>query len=101
MQGMNVFKLGRKLDTTAARRLATDLLALRGNPLEIDGSEVEMIGGLAIEVLIAAGLQWRDDEVTLALSQPSLRLEDSCRTLGLRPDAPWLAQSADDEGGAA
>lgn len=95
MPGNHVFKLERKLDTTAARALASALLSHRGQPLEIDGSAVETIGGLAVEVLIAAGLQWQADGQPVSLVSPSSRMEDVCRTLGLRPDAPWLTEAAD------
>lgn len=94
MQGINVFTLGRKLDTTAARHLARDLLALRGQPLEISGEAVESAGSLALEVLVATGLQWQADGVAIQFSA-SPRLAEACRILGLDPSAPWQAQQED------
>ena len=94
MPDITVFKLERKLDTTAARTLASALLAHRGKPLHVDGSAVETVGGLAVEVLISAGLQWQTDGQPFDLVEPSSRLADICKTLGLRPDAPWHAQTA-------
>lgn len=97
MQGSSVFMLGRKLDANGARSLAFDLLALRGQALQMDGSMVEAVGGLAVEVLIAAGLQWQADGLPIELVQPSVRLQDTLKTLGLSPDVPWLAPEAHPE----
>lgn len=94
MQGINVFTLGRKLDSTAARHLATDLLALRGQPLEISGEAVESAGALALEVLVSAGLQWQADGVPIQFTA-SPRLAEACCFLGLDPTAPWQAQQED------
>lgn len=92
MPGNTIFRLERKLDTTAARTLASGLLRHRGHPLQIDGSAVETVGGLAIEVLISAAFQWQADGHPFSVVHASRQLETVCNTFGLRSDAPWLTR---------
>lgn len=80
-----------RLDTSGARALADMLMARRGSPLGIDASEVEVVGALAMEVLIAAGRQWQADGHGLAIEGASPRFIASCEVLGLSPDAPWTS----------
>lgn len=89
MQGIDILILGSRLDPAAARRLAGELLGRRGRPLRLDGSQVETASALALEVLIAAGLQWQADGQPLDLCDAAPGLADTCLRLGLRPDAPW------------
>lgn len=79
-----------RLDTSAAPPLAQVLMANRGQTLTLDASEVEVIGALSLEVMIAAGRQWAIDGHHLALGQMSDRYLAACDAVGLRADAPWL-----------
>lgn len=84
------FILPDRLDSSAAPALMAALGQKVGQPLQIDAARVEIIGALALEVIIAAGLQWQADGQTLAISQRSARFDAACETLGLRADAPWI-----------
>ncbi|WP_284163081.1 STAS domain-containing protein [Frigidibacter sp. SD6-1] len=53
--------LDRRLDLTAAAPLRARLLALRGQPVRVDASEVALLGGLCLQVLLAAAAAWRGD----------------------------------------
>lgn len=52
-------KLPCRLDLTAARGLKADLLALSGRSLRLDASEVTHLGGLCLQLLLAAATHWR------------------------------------------
>ncbi|NBE09528.1 STAS domain-containing protein [Paragemmobacter ruber] len=88
------FILPNRLDSSAAAALAAALLERRGHGLDLDASEVEVMGALAMEVLIAAGRQWSADGQTLAIQAPSLRYAAACEAMGLAPDAPWIGVAA-------
>ena len=85
-----------RLDTSGARALADMLMAHRGGPLGIDASAVEVVGALAMEVLIAAGRQWQADGHRLAIDGASPRFIAACKVLGLSPQAPWTCDLTTD-----
>ncbi|MGP9806148.1 STAS domain-containing protein [Paracoccus sp. NSM] len=84
------FILPDRLDSSAAPALVSALGQRVGQPLQIDAAGVEVIGALALEVIIAAGLQWQADGQPLAITQRSPRFEAACNALGLQADAPWI-----------
>jgi len=47
-------QLASNLDLAAAKPLWTELVATRAQPIEIDASNVERLGGLCLQVLLAA-----------------------------------------------
>jgi chemotaxis protein CheX len=59
------------LDLAAAGPLQSALLALRGRPTMIDASEVQRMGGLCLQVLLAARITWATDGHAFSLSHPS------------------------------
>lgn len=83
------FILPDRLDSSAAPALALALSDLRGQPVALDASGVEVIGALACEVMIAAQRQWKTDGHAFTVTQPPARFEAACTALGLQPDAPW------------
>lgn len=83
------FILPDRLDSSAAPGLMTALQGHVGKPLVIDAGQVEVIGALALEVLVAGGRQWEADGQSLTIARPSARFAAACRSLGLRSDAPW------------
>lgn len=95
------FILPRRLDSSGAPGLAQALIARRGAALVLDASEVEVIGALALEVLIAAGRQWAADAQPISIIAPSERFQSACATLGLMPLTPWASRSAAEWGCAA
>lgn len=65
------------LDLGAAERLHAQLSGLRGQPLDIDASQVERLGGLCLQVLISARDTWHADGQPARVSQPSPAFEDA------------------------
>lgn len=59
------------LDLQAAEPLRAELMSLRGKPLTIDASQVSRLGGLCLQVLMAASKLWAEDGLGLAINQPS------------------------------
>jgi len=65
------------LDLGAAERLHARLLELRGQPLDIDASQVERLGGLSLQVLISARNTWRADGQSAVIGQTSPAFDDA------------------------
>ena len=76
------------LDARVAEALTQDILALRGQPVRLDASDVERVGGLGLQVLLSARLTWRSDGLGFALINPSEAFQADCALLG----APALAE---------
>lgn len=88
---MTVLPLPARLDLTEARPLALALQERVGGPLRLDASEVEHLGALCLQLLIAASQRWRADDhefeitprsdaftealISFGLSQPALEME--------------------------
>jgi chemotaxis protein CheX len=70
------------LDLNAAEPLKADLLALRGQPLTLDASAVERLGGLCLQVLLAARRTWAADDVNLRLGSVSDSFADQWAAFG-------------------
>jgi chemotaxis protein CheX len=65
------------LDLGAAERLHARLTELRGQPLDIDASQVERLGGLCLQVLISARNTWHADGRTAVIGHASTAFEDA------------------------
>ena len=72
-----------RLDLTAARRLTRELRDRSGSPLQIDASGVEVLGGLCLQVLLAARQQWHDRQLALVLSARSAAFDAALVHFGL------------------
>jgi chemotaxis protein CheX len=59
------------LDIQAIEPLRAALLAARGRPLALDGSRVERLGGLCLQLLLSARSTWVEDGLALTLVSPS------------------------------
>lgn len=59
------------LDLNAASSLHSQLMAERGSDLAIDGSAVERVGALCIQVLMSAAKTWEEEKHSLTFSQMS------------------------------
>ncbi|NBB15046.1 STAS domain-containing protein [Caulobacter sp. SLTY] len=70
------------IDPASVGALRTDLLALRGEDLIVEGDAVQRIGGLGLQVLISAQRTWAADGHTLSLNQPSPSLIEMLRLTG-------------------
>jgi len=79
------------LDLGAAERLHARLLELRGQPIDIDASQVERLGGLCLQVLISARNTWSGDGQSAVIGQASTAFEDAWAMFaapGLHDDQP-------------
>ena len=75
------------LDIQSAEALRVQLLGARGRPLTIDGSAVERLGGLCLQVLLAARQTWAADGHGLVVDPASEAFTDQWNAFG----APTLA----------
>ncbi len=56
------------LDIRAAAPLQAEILGLRGQPLTLDASAVERLGGLCLQVLLSARATWAADGQSLSVT---------------------------------
>ncbi len=82
---MPVMKLAAALDLAAAAPLQADLLAARGQDLEVDASAVQRLGGPCLQVLLAARLAWQADGRMLQVREPSGAFADVVAVMGAGP----------------
>ncbi len=80
--GRAAITLAETLDLCAAGPLAGALMALRGQDLDIDASEVRRVGGQCLQVLLAAGKTWATDGHALTFANPSPDFADGMALLG-------------------
>ncbi|WP_395946076.1 STAS domain-containing protein [Brevundimonas sp.] len=59
------------LDMNAAEPLKAELLALRGQAVTVNASNVERLGGLCLQVLLSARKTWAADGVDLTIAPQS------------------------------
>ena len=59
------------LDMNAAEPLKAELLAKRGQPVTLDASNVERLGGLCLQVLLSAKKTWSADGADLKIEPRS------------------------------
>lgn len=74
-------QLASNLDLAAAKPLWTELVATRAQPIEIDASNVERLGGLCLQVLLAARRAWQADGVAFVIANPSQAFTDAVRLI--------------------
>ena len=70
------------LDLNAAEPLKAELLALRGHPVVLDASAVQRLGGLGLQVLLAARKTWAADGLNLRLGFVSEALAEQWAAFG-------------------
>jgi chemotaxis protein CheX len=71
------------LDIEAATPLANELLARRGNPLTLDASGVQRLGGLCLQVLLSARKTWAADGVPMDTANGSPAFMDALVLFGV------------------
>jgi chemotaxis protein CheX len=74
-------KLASVLDLAAARPLWAELSGARRQPVEIDASDVERLGGLCLQILLGAQRAWRADGVAFTIANPSQAFTDAVRLM--------------------
>lgn len=70
------------LDLRAAEPLKAQLLAVRGQAATLDGSAVERLGGLCLQVLLSAIATWRADGQALTFINVSEALASQWSAFG-------------------
>lgn len=75
--------LGSELDIKAAAPLAAELLAIKGNDVVLNASQVERIGGQCLQVLLSAAATWNSDGAVLVIEEPSPAFVDAIQIAGL------------------
>ena len=73
------------LDGVAAASLFEVLSSLAGSDVVIDGSRVEDIGGLSLQILLAAVSTWKIDGAVLQFTNLSLDFVSGLELLGICP----------------
>ncbi len=79
--------LAARLDLPAAGPLAEEIRARAGTDLEIDAGAVSHLGGLCLQVLIAAAAAWREAGNALSISAMSEDFTAALAVFGLTPEA--------------
>lgn len=98
------FRLPARLDLPAAAPLTEALLAHRRAPLRLDAGEVAHLGGLCLQVLLAAAESWRANGAALQVAPRSEAFIDALDVFAVTPgmieaegesalDAPALSDS--------
>jgi chemotaxis protein CheX len=80
-------KLPSVLDLAAARPLSSAFAESVGHPLTLDASGVERLGGVCLQVLLAAQARWRRDGLDFFIVEPSAAFLEGLRLMA----APQLA----------
>ena len=82
------------LDLAHAEPLRAELLALRGQPVVVDGAAVERLGGLCLQVLISAQQTWARDGQSLVIDRVSEAFANQWNAFGAADAAPALGDAA-------
>lgn len=70
------------LDMRAAAPLKAELTAHASTPLDLDASQVERVGGLCAQQLIAAATAWRGAGLAFRITNASLAFSEDVARLG-------------------
>jgi chemotaxis protein CheX len=77
-----VLVLEPSLGLKEALPLKAALMERRGQPLELDASNVQRLGGLCLQVLLAARRMWAADHQPLTIKAASDAFEEALRLFG-------------------
>ncbi len=70
------------MDLRAAAPLKTDIDAHKGAPLDLDASQVERLGALCAQILIAAAAAWRSGDLSFRVLNASDAFRDDVARIG-------------------
>ncbi|KGF68501.1 chemotaxis protein CheX [Hoeflea sp. BAL378] len=82
-----VLKLPEVLDLNAASRLHEQVLAHKGEDIDIDATDVTRVGAQCVQVLLAAALSWRAEDQSLRVNQASDAFIKTLQLLGISDEA--------------
>jgi len=74
--------LGESLDLAAAAPLRAEILGLRGGPLTLNASGVLRVGGLCLQVLLAARTAWKLDDKAFSVADASPEFRNCLERVG-------------------
>jgi len=77
-----VLPLAPVLDLNAAEPLRQSLMLLRGRAVTLDASRVTRLGGLCLQVLLAARAAWAEEGRAFALGSVSAEFADQMALFG-------------------
>lgn len=72
-----------KLDSAAVDKLRTDLLAVQDGDVVLDGSAVEQVGGVCLELIMSVRHLWGIAGHTVTIENPSEQMLDDLGRFGL------------------
>jgi chemotaxis protein CheX len=75
------------LDLNAASGLREQFIGRRGTALRVDASQVERLGGLCLQVLLAARAAWAEDHQELRFDDLSSELQSGLDVFGVSAPA--------------
>lgn len=75
-----------KLDSAAAIALRDQFLESKDDDIALDGSNVEYLGGLCLELMMSARHLWTSADKSFSLTDPSQKLLDDLGRFGLSQD---------------
>lgn len=79
---MAALALPETLDLKAAGPLKSAFMARRGEPVEVDAGQVRRLGGLCLQILLAARKAWADDGKPFSITGPSEAFVETTRLFG-------------------
>lgn len=82
-----VLKLPEVLDLNAASRLHEQVLAHKGEDIDIDATDVTRVGAQCVQVLLAAAVSWRAEDQSLTVKQASDAFIKTLQLLGISDEA--------------
>ncbi|WP_297802655.1 STAS domain-containing protein [uncultured Brevundimonas sp.] len=88
-----VITLPAVLDMRAIEPLAAGLAAVRGQPVALEASAVERLGGLCLQLLLSAIKTWKSDGHALTFLNVSEALAEQWQGFGASPEQ-LVAQDA-------
>ena len=78
----NTLILAETLDLAAVAPLRDEFIGARGAALTVDASRVQRIGGLCLQVLLAARAAWRADDKAFGVADASPEFKNSLERAG-------------------
>ncbi|MDF1608831.1 STAS domain-containing protein [Hoeflea sp. YIM 152468] len=82
-----VLKLPEVLDLNAASRLHEQVLALKGEDIDIDASDVSRVGAQCMQVLLSAAMTWRAEDQNFKVEKASDAFVKTLNLLGISDEA--------------
>jgi chemotaxis protein CheX len=79
---MAAIALPETLDLKAAGPLKAAFMERRGEAIEVDATEVRRLGGLCLQILLAAKQGWATDGQAFAVTKPSDAFLETLRLFG-------------------